>query len=152
MTDFIEPNLPGLYVTANGDLYLKDSSEMRCWMDVDAATRYSETSEHRVWFEWYEMTEKFSPDDLPLTRISPDMVRAILQGLVPFTVAFGIKGVNGVTTMLGPCIIENVSDGVFDVTIRDTLDETVTLNNGEFPLVKVDGSMYLKGVGHENKD
>ena len=26
------------------------------------------------------------------------------------------------------------------------------LNNGEFPLVKIDGGMYLKGVGRENKD
>ena len=37
-------------------------------------------------------------------------------------------------------------------TRTDWCGVRAALNNDEFPLVKVDGGMYLKGVGHENED
>lgn len=124
MTDISEPVTPGLYAAMNGGMYVKDGSGDRPWMSVELAIR-DDSDDGQWWFDWSELLDTLRQDEFPLTRIDPEQIRLIRQGLTRSDMLIGINGADGDRTMLGPCVVTDVSDGVLDVTIRGPLDNTL---------------------------
>ena len=124
MTEISEPATPGLYAAMNGDMYVKDGSGDRPWMSVELAIR-DDSDDGQWWFDWSELLDTLRQDELPLTRINPEQIRLVQQGLTRSDMLIGINGADGDRTMLGPCVLTDVSDGVLDVTIRGHLDNTL---------------------------
>lgn len=124
MTEISEPMTPGLYAAMNGDMYLRDCTDSYPWMSITRAA--SDTSGcERLWFRWSELVDRFQQDELPVTWIGPELIRVIQRGLARSGMLIGINGADGDRTMLGPCVLTDVSDGVLDVTIRGPLDNTL---------------------------
>lgn len=124
MTEISEPVTPGLYAAMNGHMYVKDGSGDRPWMSVELAVR-DDSDDCQWWFDWSELLDTLRQDELPLTRITPEQIRLVRQGFARPDMLIGINGADGDRTMLGPCALTDVSDGVLDVTIRGSLDNTL---------------------------
>lgn len=124
MTDISEPVTPGLYAAMNGDMYIRDCTDSYPWMSIQRAVSDTIGCE-RLWFKWSELLDTLKQDELPVTRIGPELIRVIQQGLTRSDMLIGINGADGDRTMLGPCTLTDVSGGVLDVTIRGPLDNAL---------------------------
>lgn len=124
MTEISEPLTPGLCAAMNGDMYIKDSTDSYPWMSIKRAVSDTNGCE-MLWFRWSELLERFEQDELPVALIGPELIRVIQQGLTRSDMLIGINGADGDRTVLGPCAVKGVSDGVIDVTIRGSLDNTL---------------------------